>query len=290
MQVRRVAQGREARSQLGEREREHALDLCRIDGDGCRTDALAEELLGEQSSEGVPDDDRRLVETGDDPGVVLGDLVDAEVGDRVRVLPRLFDRRSLVRPAGRAGSVAGRAEQLDPGLPARGVQPQAVDEDNWLGHVRAPCSEGGDEAAVDDEVGAGDVRGAIAGEEQDEVGDLVRSGEPPGHGLRGGACLDVLGRVPCALATVSATPPSPSHRSVSTGPGLTVLTRTPRGPNSFDSALQRLRQCALGGAVVDDQWIGEEGVDRADRDDGGRAALRAGAAARRASCVAPRRS
>ena len=38
------------------------------------------------------------------------------------------------------------------------------------------CSEGGDQAAVDDEVGAGDVRGAIAGEEQHEVGDLVGVG------------------------------------------------------------------------------------------------------------------
>ena len=42
---------------------------------------------------------------------------------------------------------------------------------------------------------------------------------------------------PLAAANWAATPPSASHRSVATGPGLMVLTRIPLGPNSFDSAL-----------------------------------------------------
>ena len=37
------------------------------------------------------------------------------------------------------------------------------------------------------------------------------------------------GAAPVAALTVWATPPCPSHRSVATGPGLTVLTRIPRG-------------------------------------------------------------
>ena len=70
MQVRRVAQCREPGAELGERERQHALDLGGVDGDRRRADALAEQLLGEQPAEGVPDEDRRLVEPGDDVGVV----------------------------------------------------------------------------------------------------------------------------------------------------------------------------------------------------------------------------
>ncbi len=42
------------------------------------------------------------------------------------------------------------------------------------------------------------------------------------------ACLTSSGLVPVARATVSGTPPAPSHRSVATGPGLTVLTLIPR--------------------------------------------------------------
>jgi len=74
-------------------------------------------------------------------------------------------------------------------------------------------------------------------------------------------------RAPVARATVSATPPAPSHSAVATGPGLTVLTRTPRGPTSFDRALQKLASAALARAVVDHAGVGQDGVDGADRDD-----------------------
>jgi hypothetical protein len=50
---------------------------------------------------------------------------------------------------------------------------------------------------------------------------------------------------PVARLTVWATPPAPSHRSVATGPGLTVLTRMPFGPTSLDRALQKLARAAL---------------------------------------------
>jgi hypothetical protein len=53
------------------------------------------------------------------------------------------------------------------------------------------------------------------------------------------------GVMPATADTVSATPPPPSHSSVSTGPGLTVLTRMPFGPTSFDSALEKATSAAL---------------------------------------------
>ena len=96
------------------------------------------------------------------------------------------------------------------------------------------------------DVAAGDVGAAAAGEEDDEVGDLVGAGEPAGRRPGGGLLDDGVGdRGRSPRPTVAATPWSPSHRSVSTGPGLTVLTRTPRGPNSLDSALQKLVSAAL---------------------------------------------
>src|SRR6478609_2861819 len=51
--------------------------------------------------------------------------------------------------------------------------------------------------------------------------------------------------LPVALATVSATPPAPNQRSVTTGPGDTQLTRIPRGPNSCDKDLLRLTSAAF---------------------------------------------
>lgn len=54
--------------------------------------------------------------------------------------------------------------------------------------------QGLDEAAVNREVRAGDTAGAVAGQHEDEVGDLGRAGESAGDGSRG--CLGgTLGRV-----------------------------------------------------------------------------------------------
>ncbi len=48
-----------------------------------------------------------------------------------------------------------------------------------------------------------------------------------------------------AAETVAATPPSPSQRSVATGPGLTVLTRIPSRPTSFDSDFEKFTTAAF---------------------------------------------
>lgn len=55
----------------------------------------------------------------------------------------------------------------------------------------------------------------------------------------------VSASTPVAFATVSATPPLPSQRSVLTGPGETSLMRMPRGPNSCDSDFVRLMSAAF---------------------------------------------
>ena len=59
------------------------------------------------------------------------------------------------------------------------------------------------------------------------------------------AAATCSGVCPVAAETVAATPPVPSHRSVATGPGLTVLTRIPCGPNSFDNDLHKLDSAAF---------------------------------------------
>lgn len=59
------------------------------------------------------------------------------------------------------------------------------------------------------------------------------------------AAATAPGSPPWLDDTLAAMPSAPSHRSVETGPGLTVLTRIPFGPSSFDNDLQKLRRAAL---------------------------------------------
>ena len=106
-------------------------------------------------------------------------------------------------------------------------------------------SQGLDQAAVDEDVTAGDVGTAAAGEEDDEVGDFVGRVNRPVDVPAAACSTTARGSRLFAPPTVAATPWSPSHRSVSTGPGLTVFTRTPRGPSSLDSALQKLLSAAF---------------------------------------------
>jgi len=70
------------------------------------------------------------VETIDDLAVVLGDLVDAVVGDAVRIFPSGSDGVRVAGPAWRDRLIARLGEQFLPGLPRRRVQPQAMDEDD----------------------------------------------------------------------------------------------------------------------------------------------------------------
>src|SRR4051812_16532816 len=49
-----------------------------------------------------------------------------------------------------------------------------------------------DEASVDEVVGSGDVRGAVAGEEDDEVAHFLGSGESSSRGVTHGGLRDVV--------------------------------------------------------------------------------------------------
>jgi hypothetical protein len=62
----------------------------------------------------MPHDDGTLAQPFDDLGVVVGDVVDAEVGDEVGVGACFGDGCRLVGPAGCDRCVAGRREQVDP--------------------------------------------------------------------------------------------------------------------------------------------------------------------------------
>ena len=129
---------------------------------------------------------------------------------------------------------------------------------------------GGDEAAVDDEVGAGHVGRAITREEQDEVRDLLRAGESSGDALRGGPGLNVVRAGPLRLcATVAATPSVAEPEVGLDGPGTDRVDAEPRWAELLRQRLAQVGQRTLGGAVVDDQGIGQERVDRADGHDGG---------------------
>ena len=81
---------------------------------------------------------------------------------------------------------------------------------------------------------------------RDQVGHLLGPGEAAGDGFREPRRRRRrTGPSPAGRPRWRRPRRSPSHRSVATGPGLTVLTRMPRGPSSLDSDLQKLRSAAL---------------------------------------------
>src|ERR1700722_6661774 len=108
---------------------------------------------------------------------------------------------------------------------------------------------GGDEAAVDGDVGAGDVAGPLAGEKQHDVGDLGRLGEPAGDHLAGGVARNVLGfragRGADGLgAPARAEPQVSGDRS-----GADRVDADSPGPDLLGERLAESGQARLGGAV-----------------------------------------
>jgi hypothetical protein len=63
---------------------------------------------------------------------------------------------------------------------------------------------GRDEAAVDADVGAGDVGGHVTGQQKHQVSDLLGAAEPPSHHLARGAARHVLGTCAGRVPTVAA--------------------------------------------------------------------------------------
>lgn len=106
-------------------------------------------------------------------------------------------------------------------------------------------SQSGDEAAVDANVGAGEAGRVIAGEAHDEVGDFLWCGEAPGGRSGGDGGDEFVGGVAAGGGELGGDTVLSSHRSVETGPGLTVFTRMPLGPNSFEILFAKLAGAAL---------------------------------------------
>ena len=114
MKIGGIPQSWQAGTQLGEREGQDTLDLRGIDRHGCGAVALPEKLFGDQTTEGMADDDGGRVEAVDDLGHVGGDVIDADVGHQFGMLPGFGDRRRLVRPPRRDGFVPGLTEEVEP--------------------------------------------------------------------------------------------------------------------------------------------------------------------------------
>ena len=130
MEVGRVAQDRQRSTDLGQRQRQHALDLGRVDRHRSRGEVLTQELLGQKTAERVPDDDRLGIKRADDLGEVRYSVVDAGIGNKAGVLASCMDGVGLPGPARGDRLISGISVQIEPPVPAGGVQPQAVDKDD----------------------------------------------------------------------------------------------------------------------------------------------------------------
>jgi hypothetical protein len=117
----------------------------------------------------------------------------------------------------------------------------------WRRSARGQCwkgLEGGRKAAVDDEVGAGYVAGALAGRQDDEIGDLGRRGEPACRGLLllatddvGGG--DALGTTDSGGDTVVAEPKVSGHRAGTTATRASRAGVVVRAPATTDTPSAR---------------------------------------------------
>ena len=128
-----------------------------------------------------------------------------------------------------------------------------------------------DQAAVDEVVDAGDVRGPAGGQERDQGGDFLRRGEPAGgepadpgdDRLAGGLGVHAGGLGDGRGDAVLAEPQVGRHRAG----GDRVDPDAPRA-EFLGERLGEVDQCGLRGAVVDGGRVGlEEGVDGGDVDD-----------------------
>ena len=101
------------------------------------------------------------------------------------------------------------------------------------------------QAAVDDEVSAGDVQSMVAGQEEHQVGYLLGTGETTRYHLAGSLAGNVLRRSAGRRAhglghSALAEPQIGSHRTGANGIDANSL-----GPTSLDSALQKLARAAF---------------------------------------------
>jgi hypothetical protein len=98
-----------------------------------RNDSVGQEFLGDQTAEGMPHDDGLDLGGADELGIVIDHLRDAHVVEGIWVVPGGGHSGAVAGPARGGGAVAAAFEQLDPGRPGGGMNPQAVDEDDGVG-------------------------------------------------------------------------------------------------------------------------------------------------------------
>lgn len=118
------------RPQRRQRQPQHPLDGPRVDRDARRAHPAVQQQLREGAAEGVPHDDRRLVEPADDPLVVVDDLTDPQPRKRTRILPDGLDPTFQPRPRRRQHPKPGGLVPLDPPLPAQRRHPQPMHQNH----------------------------------------------------------------------------------------------------------------------------------------------------------------
>src|SRR3978361_13210 len=81
----------------------------------------------------MPDDHRLDLRGADELGVMVDHLRNAHVVEGIWVLPGGGHGGTIARPSWGRCTVTAAFEQLNPGRPGRGMDPQAVDEDDGVG-------------------------------------------------------------------------------------------------------------------------------------------------------------
>src|SRR6266702_3487957 len=130
--VKRVAQDRRRGLQRREGQGEHAAERRGVDRDRHGSNAFPGYLLRDEPTEGMADDGGLRLELADGVDVVIGNLLDALVGEDLRVLLGLLNGVRVIGPARCESRVALLFEQLAPVVPAAGEEPEAMDEHDRL--------------------------------------------------------------------------------------------------------------------------------------------------------------
>src|SRR6266566_2277611 len=131
-----IAQDRRRRLQRREWQGEHATERRGVDGDCHGGHALPGYLLRDEPAEGMADDGGLRLELVDGIDIVIRDLLDALVGEDLRVLLGLLNAVRIIRPARRECGVAPLFEQLAPVVPTAGEEPEAMYEHDRLLSLR----------------------------------------------------------------------------------------------------------------------------------------------------------
>src|SRR5580765_4106229 len=115
-----------------------------------------------------------------------------------------------------------------------------------------------DQAAVDDDVGAGHVARSSAGEQDDEVGDFVGSAETSGGGVGGEALDDGLGVEVLTCADRAGVAVFAEPQPGLDGAGADGVDADAVWSDFFGERLAEVGERGFGSAVVDDSRVWEE--------------------------------